>query len=124
MSLPWFKLAGWLALFLAGVFFRGVVADRDMLEYKAAQQQVKDDQFALKAKVEAAGVQNKQESSARVDDDQQKREVDIQFVDREIIKYVTKYRDVTCPSSDPGAVADWVCIYNTSLGLPCSVPPT
>ena len=109
--------------FGAAWWFRGVLAENAMAAYVGDQDKKRQDHQELTAKVEAAGVENRKESSNRLDVTEQAREVEVQYVDREIIKYVTKYRDVDCPA-DPVRSIEWVCLYNRSLGLPCSVPET
>lgn len=59
----------------------------------------------------------KQQASAEIDTRDAARETDIQYVDREVIKYVTQYRDRGCP-----VLPERVCIYNRALGLECDVP--
>lgn len=120
MSLAAARLIG-LVLSLLVVFFsgwavRGVKAERDHNQFLldlAAQAQ---DQRALKAKVEAANAQRTKESSQRVDAQEQHREVEVRYVDREVVKYVDRYRDRAC-----ALPPEWVCLANRSFGLPCAV---
>ena len=104
-------------------FLRGALADRDMRNYQADLQAKQNDQRELTMKVEAAGVENRKASTARLDTVEKSAVADVQYVDREVIRYVTKYRDADCPT-DPLRDAEWVCIYSRSLGLPCGVPET
>jgi len=104
----------------AAWWLRGTIAENDMHSFKQDLAKQQEDQKQLKMKIEAAGVENKQASSERLDATEKTAAVDVQYVDREVIRYVTKYRDAVCPA-DPERDLDWVCIYNRSLGLPCLV---
>jgi hypothetical protein len=117
-TLKLLALALALAFVTSGAWYvRGLKADRDMAAFKEGLRQQQDDQRALAMKVEAADVQNTKESTARVDEQEKTRGEEVRYVDREVVKYVTKYRDRACQL--PG---EWVCLYNQSLGLPCGVP--
>lgn len=105
----------------ASWWLRGTLAENEMYSFKQGLAKQQDDQKQLTLKVEAAGVENRKTSSARIDAAERAAAVEVQYVDREIIRYVTKYRDAVCPV-DPQRDAEWVCIYNRSLGLPCPVP--
>lgn len=111
------------ALVAAGAawWLRGTIAENEMYSFKQSLAQQEEDQKQLAMKVEAAGVENRKASSERIDAAEKAAAVEVQYVDREIIRYVTKYRDAVCPA-DPERDLDWVCIYNRSLGLPCPVP--
>jgi len=111
------------ALVAAGAawWLRGTIAENEMYSFKQSLAQQQEDQKQLAMKVEAAGVENRKASSERIDAAEKAAAVEVQYVDREIIRYVTKYRDAVCPA-DPERDLDWVCIYNRSLGLPCPVP--
>lgn len=105
----------------AAWWLRGTIAENEMYSFKQSLAQQQEDQKQLAVKVEAAGVENRKASSERIDAAEKAAAVEVQYVDREIIRYVTKYRDAVCPT-DPERDLDWVCIYNRSLGLPCPVP--
>lgn len=62
-------------------------------------------------------LQAKQAASTRIDAQDTQREPDIQYVDRELVKYVTKFVDRGCP-----VLPARVCLYNRALGIPCDVP--
>lgn len=106
-----------LLLFGSGWYLRGVFADRAMLEFQQELAAKQADQQELKAKVEAADRTNTQASTARVDAQEQTREVEVQYVDREVTKFRIEYRDSAC-----SLPAEWVRLYNRSLGLPDGVP--
>ncbi|MNN45272.1 hypothetical protein D3C81_1595980 [compost metagenome] len=114
-------IAAAVAVLLAasGWYVRGLVADRDMAAFKDQLRQQQDDQRDLTMRVEAADVQNTQASTARIDVQEQQREAEVRYVDREVVKYRVEYRDRACQLPDR-----WVCIYNRSLGLPCGVSET
>lgn len=97
-----------------------MLAENDMADYKEGLEDARKDHQTLTAKVEAAGVENRKASTARVDVVEKVREAEVQYVDREVVRYVTQYRDADCPA-DPVRDNEWVCLYNRSLGLPCSV---
>lgn len=105
----------------AAWWLRGTIAENEMYSFKQDLAQQQEDQKQLAMKVEAAGVENRKASSERIDAAEKAAAVEVQYVDREVIRYVTKYRDAVCPA-DPERDLDWVCIYNRSLGLPCPVP--
>lgn len=105
----------------ASWWLRGTIAENEMHSFEQDLAKQQDDQKQLTMKVEAAGVENRKTSSERIDAAEKAAAVEVQYVDREIIRYVTKYRDAVCPA-DPQRDAEWVCLYNRSLGLPCPVP--
>lgn len=112
-----------VAVIAAGAswWLRGTIAENEMHSFKQDLAEQQEDQKQLTMKVEAAGVENRKTSSERIDAAEKAAAVEVQYVDREIIRYVTKYRDAVCPA-DPQRDAEWVCLYNRSLGLPCPVP--
>lgn len=118
----YWKIGAAILLVLAGWVARGVVADRDALQVQLNQEAAAKDHRALAAKVEAADVATKQESSARLDAQDAERQVEIQYVDREVVRFVTKYQNVACPDGDPAYLAEWVCLYDRANGLPCDLP--
>lgn len=111
-----------VALVLSGWIARGVLAERDALQVQADAVAAADDQRALTAKVEAADVATRKESSTRIDQQDVAREVEIQYVDREVVRFVTKYQNVACPDGDAAYLAEWVCLYDRANGLPCHLP--
>lgn len=101
-------------VFACGWYVRSLVADVDAADQarlveveRAAHREYVDG-------VEEADRLNKAKSTAAVDAVEQAREVDIQVVDREVIKYVERYRTSACVV-DP----EWLCVVNRSLGLRC-----
>lgn len=111
-------LAATLLGFAAAWWLRATIATNDMLTYQqeVAEAQAEAEENARRLDQEAA--RNKQQSTDRLDEAEQKVAVEVQYVDRETIRYVTKYRDADCPAN-PGRDFDWVCLYNRSFGLPC-----
>lgn len=101
-------------MFAGGWYVRGLVASVEA----ADQARLVDAERAVHreyvAGVEEADRRNKAKSTAAVDAVEQAREVDIQVVDREVIKYVERYRASACVV-DP----EWLCVVNRSLGLRC-----
>ncbi len=120
--MTYLKAALAVSLVLAGWIARGVVAERDALQAQVDAAAVADDQRALTAKVEAADVATRKESSTRIDQQDAAREVEIQYVDREVVRFVVKYKDVACPDGDDAYLAEWVCLYDRANGLPCELP--
>ena len=116
------KAAGAVVLVLLGWVARGVVAERDALQVQADAEAVAADQRALAAKVEAADVATRKESSERLDTQDHARQTEIQYVDREVVRFVVKYKDVACPDGDAAYLAEWVCLYDRANGLPCQLP--
>ena len=111
-------LAGALAaVFGAGWYVRGLQADKDMNDYQAGLRAQQADQQLLKAKVEAADATNTTASTARIDAQQVEQQKEVQYVDREIIRYVRDPAHGKCQLP-----ADWVRLYNESSGLPSGVP--
>jgi hypothetical protein len=119
------RLAPYLAALLLGAvgawYIRGGIADGDIADIERRHNKAQSELQAQVEAVEAAGRKNRAESTARLDEVEKAATVDVQYVDREVIRYVTKYRDRMCPV-DPERDFDWVCLYNRSLGLPCPVP--
>lgn len=97
--------------------FRGVKADRDFLAYK---QGLEDDARVAREKVELqrqADAKNLSDSSQRVDANETAQRVEVQYVDREVIKY--RDRPVAGKCTLP---AEWVRLYNQSGRAPGKVP--
>lgn len=101
-----------------GVWEGRTHGEKKLLEYKQQQRKLADDAVKQVAKVEATDTATKKDSSTRLDTSEAEREKEVEYVDRKVIEYVVKYRDSVCPAPD----AEWVCLYNRSLGLPCDVP--
>lgn len=120
--MTYLKVAMAVSLVLAGWLARGVVAERDALQVQVDADAVAADQRALAAKVEAADVATRKESSTRLDTQDQARQTEIQYVDREVVRFVVKYKDVACPDGDDAYLAEWVCLYDRANGLPCELP--
>lgn len=113
------RLAPWVAVFLLGAALswvaRGTLADLAELELRDDLRRRAEAHATAVARAERADAMNTKESSQRVDAVEAAREVEVRYVDREVIKYVMQRRDA-CPMPD-----QWVCNYNASLGLPCGV---
>lgn len=96
---------------------RGVKAERDMLQF---QQNLEDDarlereKLAQKQQEEA---KNLADSSARVDENEKAQQVEVQYVDREVVKY--RDRPVAGKCVLP---AEWVRLYNQSGRAPSKLP--
>lgn len=107
-----------VAAALGGWYVRGLVAQADMAEFKDGLRAQQDDQRALKAKVEVADTTNTKESTARIDAAQVEQQKEIQYVDREVIRYVA-----ASPAGGRCTLpADWVRLYNQTAGVPGGVP--
>lgn len=106
--------------FASGWWVRGLVATNDMSEFKDDLRAKQEDQRALKAKVEAADAINTRESTARIDEAQAEQQKEIQYVNREVIRYVA-----ASPAGGRCALpADWVRLYNETAGVSSGVPAT
>ncbi|WP_055128461.1 hypothetical protein [Pseudomonas mediterranea] len=89
--------------------FRGVKADRDLLQY---QQNLEDEARLERERVDLkrqADAKNLSDSSARLDTVEKAQQVEVQYVDREVIKY--RDRPVAGKCTLP---AEWVRLYNQS----------
>ena len=104
-------------LFGAGWHVRGLVAFADMADYQAGLAKKGQDQRELKAKVEASQASITDQSSDRLDQQAEQTQKEIQYVDREVIKFRDRWRDSACRLPD-----EWVSIYNASLGTGDAVP--
>lgn len=104
-------------LFGAGWYVRGLVAFADMADYQTALIKKGQDQRELKAKVEASQAKITDQSSDRLDQQAEQTQKEIQYVDREVIKFRDRWRDSTCRLPD-----EWLSIYNASLGTGDAVP--
>jgi len=100
----------------AAWWVRGTIAHNDLLEYQQDQAAAMAEYRRQVQEVEAAEARNRQTSTERLDKVERQIAVDVQYVDREVIRYVTKYKTTECP--DPQRAADWVHLYNRTLGLP------
>lgn len=87
------------------------------LRYEQRIAAMQADQHAIAVKVEAADNSNTRASSERVDAQEQAHQIEVQYVDREVIRYVTRPGVARCNLS-----AGWVRLYNHSSGLPDGVP--
>ena len=106
-------------LFGAGWYVRGLVAFADMADYQTALIKKGQDQRELKAKVEASQAKITDESSDRLDQQAEQTQKEIQYVDREVIKFRDRWRDSACRLPD-----EWLQLYNASLGTGNAVPET
>lgn len=104
-------------LFGAGWYVRGLVAFADMADYQTALIKKGQDQRELKAKVEASQAKITDESSDRLDQQAEQTQKEIQYVDREVIKFRDRWRDSACRLPD-----EWLQLYNASLGTGNAVP--
>ena len=104
-------------LFGAGWYVRGLVAFAEMADYQASLAKKGQDQRELKAKVEASQASITDQSSNRLDQQAEQTQKEIQYVDREVIKFRDRWRDSACRL--PG---EWLQLYNASLGTGDAVP--
>ena len=105
----------WAIVFVVGAALgwrAGTVNTEHRYQQAAADAQAQAREEERKDRAEKAQAQ------AEIDRTESTREVDVQYVDREVVKYVTKFVDRGCP-----VLPERVCIYNRALGLPCDVPP-
>lgn len=105
----------WAIVFVAGAALgwrAGVVNTEHRYQQAAA------DALDQARKEERKDRDEKAQAQAEIDRTESTREVDVQYVDREVVRYVTKFVDRGCP-----VLPERVCIYNRALGLPCDVPP-
>lgn len=112
-------VASAVALFGAGWYVRGLVAFAEMAEYKTGLADAAEDQRELKAKVEASQAEITDESSDRLDKQAEQVQTEVQYVDREVIKFRDRWRDSACRLPD-----EWVQLYEASLGIGDTVPGT
>ena len=106
-------------LFGAGWYVRGLVAFAEMADYQAGLAKVAADQRELKAKVEASQASITDQSSDRLDQKAEQTQKEIQYVDREVIKFRDRWRDSACRLPD-----EWLQLYNASLGTGNAVSET
>jgi hypothetical protein len=104
-------------LFGAGWYVRGLVAFADIADYQASLFKKGQDQRELKAKVEASQAKITDESSDRLDQQAEQTQKEIQYVDREVVKFRDRWRDSACRLPD-----EWLQLYNASLGTGDAVP--
>lgn len=104
-------------LFGAGWYVRGLVAFAEMADYQTALIKKGQDQRELKAKVEASQASITDQSSERLDQQAEQMQKEIQYVDREVIKFRDRWRDSACRLPD-----EWLQLYNASLGTGNAVP--
>lgn len=102
---------------MVGWFGGSTVAELDCSRAKLASDAKRDELIEQARTQEREALIAKQQASAEIDTRDAARETDVQYVDREVIKYVTQYRDRGCP-----VLPERVCIYNRALGLECDVP--
>ena len=106
-------------MFGAGWYVRGMAAFAEMADYQTALIKKGQDQRELKAKVEASQAKITNESSDRLDQQAEQTQKEIQYVDREVIKFRDRWRDSACRLPD-----EWLQLYNASLGTGNAVPET
>ncbi len=99
------------AAFAAGWSWRASIADADLADFKLGLAKQAQDQRDMTIKVEAAQAAITEQSTERLDQKAEQREKEIQYVDREVIKYRDRWRDSACRLPD-----EWLSIYDASLG--------
>ena len=104
--------------FGSGWYVRGLVAEVDAAEVTKQIEAERGKHREYVAEVERRDAENKAKSTAAVDKVEVQREVDVRYVDREVIKYVKANATATACVVDP----EWLCIVNRSLGLGCEGP--
>lgn len=99
---------------------RGVIADRDMaqfklnLEDKASKQ--RNDKFVIESQQEAITAQ----STQRLDEQHAAQQKETVYVEKKVVEYRDRWRNRDCRRPD-----DWVRLYNESLfGHGSAVPET
>lgn len=113
-------LAGAMAFTFYGAWsWRADIADADMAQFKDGIAQQAADQRELKAKVEASQTAITTQSSARLDQQAEQQQEAIQYVEREVVVFRDRWRNSACTLP-----ADWLRLYNASLGLAGAVPGT
>lgn len=111
-------LAGALAFsFYGGWSWRADIAEADMAQFKDGIAQQAADQRELKAKAEASQARITQKSSERLDQQADQQQEAIQYVEREVVVFRDRWRNSACTLP-----ADWLRLYNASLGLAGAVP--
>ncbi len=105
------------AAFAAGWSWRSSIASADLAEHQLNQAKQAQDQRDLTVKIEAAQAAITEQSTERLDQKAEQREKEIQYVDREVIKYRDRWRDSACRLP-----AEWLQLYNASLGTGNAVP--
>lgn len=111
-------LAGALAFaFYGGWSWRADIAEADMASFKDGIAKQAADQRELKAKVEASQGKITDQSSDRLDKQAEQQQEAIQYVDREVVVFRDRWRNSACTLP-----ADWLQLYNASLGLAGAVP--
>lgn len=92
---------------------RAQIADDDLAALEKEYTDAHAAQMVLKAASELVDRLNTKQSTERIDEVEQTREVEVRYVNREVIKYV-EAKPESCPLP-----ARWVCLTNAALGLPC-----
>lgn len=105
------------AMFYGGWAWRADIADADMAQFKEGIAKQAADQRELKAKAEASQGKITDQSSARLDQQAEQQQETIQYVDREVVVFRDRWRNSACTLP-----ADWLRLYNHSLGLAGAVP--
>lgn len=112
------KIAGLSVIFLAvaagliwiGWGARGVIADRDMAQFKldleAKASKQRNDKFVIESRQDAVTAQ----STQRLDEQQAAQQKEIVYVEKKVVEYRDRWRDRECKHPD-----DWVQLYNDSL---------
>lgn len=97
----------------AAWWLRGLLSDNEVLGIHAEYAEQERARQLAKQVIDVANQQNTQQSTERVDKVEAQHQVDVRYVDREVIKYVA--------SKPQSCVLDpqWVCLANAALGLPC-----
>lgn len=106
---PW-VLVGLIVIgFTVGWGARAVKCDGDMADYQLSLVDQQNDQRDLTRRVEAAAIKNTEESTGRVDVIDQQHQVEVRYVEKEVIKYRSSPVAGKCKLP-----AEWVRLYNES----------
>ncbi|MCY1482348.1 hypothetical protein D9M68_159020 [compost metagenome] len=102
-----------VALFFgAGWQSRAVIAERDSLIQQAALDEANKVQYALLTELQASRLTMTEQSSARLDQQAATQQKEIQYVEKEVVRFRDRWRERAC-----ALPADWLQLYNASLGL-------
>lgn len=107
-----------LSLITLGWNARGVVADRDMAEFKQGLQDQKDQQAEQVRQAEQKQADATAQSTQRLDEQQAAQQQETVYVEKQVVQYRDRWRDRPCDRPD------WVRLYNESLFGSGAVPAT
>jgi hypothetical protein len=97
-------------LVMIGWQARGIVADRDMAEFKNDLANKAEQQRGYKFVIESEQDKKTAESTQRLDIQQAAQQQETVYVEKKVIEYRDRWRDRAC-----GRPTDWVQLYNESL---------